>query len=204
LNNTADVSLVERYLQIPSGLWRLMTTKLGLIMLLIFTGINILLLKQLGVVKNAKTFKLFNWLLAFIVLYIALLPLGGYRDYRPFTVRYDTIIPVTMVLFFILGQSSLILLKELKFRHKILYSLLLISLITFYSIADTNVQEHFYCEYEALTEISNAEVDIVELNSNCPVMEFRIVHDPEHSILKAELLRKWNVTQERKLFYQKR
>lgn len=52
---------------------------------------------------------LFKWIGVFSLFYILLLPLGGYRDYRPNVLRHDTILPITLSLIFVLVKQLFIL-----------------------------------------------------------------------------------------------
>ena len=61
----------------------------------------------------------------------------------------------------------------------------------------------YECERQAIETIARSSEKIVQLDCDCPIMEYRIVSDYTHSELKAELLYYWNVTNDKKLFYQK-
>jgi len=196
-----DVGLAERYAKLPAGLWGLFTNKLGPILLVGTIVLNTVLIRKAG---HASAIRSFKWLAVFILIYILLLPLGGYRDYRPNILRYDTVIPVTFTLFYMLGKSGLLLLDTLKGNSRRYYQLALVALIIIFSVADTAKTEAFRFEYNALQVIADSEEELVVLDNTYPVIEFRIVHEPDHSNLKAALLTKWNVTERDKLFYQRR
>ncbi|MCB0666423.1 MAG: hypothetical protein KDC80_11395, partial [Saprospiraceae bacterium] len=203
LNNVSDLSLWQRYRKIPEGIFKILTTKLGLPILLISLGINFFLIYT-KVVANRKDnlLKTSKWLAVFVLLYIVLLPFGGYREYRPYTVRYDTLIPVTLILIYLYGQTSLFLLDELKGWRSNVFIIFITGLSFFFTVSDQANFENYYCEVDKLRTISVSSMDVVALRDDCPVMEFRIAHDKENSILKAELLYKWNITSKPKLFYQ--
>ncbi|MEL7163709.1 MAG: hypothetical protein AAFN92_23320, partial [Bacteroidota bacterium] len=85
----SQIPLAELYAKLPAGLLRQFTTKLAFPLLFLALTINLFLLRRAP---------LFRYLLLFAVLYVLLLPLGGYREYRPGIVRYDTILPLTLLL----------------------------------------------------------------------------------------------------------
>ena len=115
LDNT--ISLAERYSRIPQGLLRILTQKIGFPIFLILIGINIFLLRKNIVSDDVKkSLQIFNWIGLFALCYILLLPLGGYKEYRSFIVRYDTIMPITIGLIFIYAKSSFHLIKIYKVK----------------------------------------------------------------------------------------
>ncbi len=143
-----------------------------------------------------------HWIGAFTLLYLLLLPLGGYRIYRPNIVRYDTFIPITVMLIFFYGMSTFYLIRHVSGRHKLKYVLIILVFMALFTNADRLSTRNYACEKEALEYIRDSEEDIVMLKSDCPIMEFRLVTDYPHSNLKAQLLQQWNVTDHKKLFYQ--
>lgn len=203
LNNVSDISLWLRYLRIPEGIFRIVTTKLGLPILLISLGINFFLIhtKFVSIEKN-NLLKTSRWLAMFVLMYIVLLPFGGYRDYRPYTIRYDTLIPVTLLLFYLYGRTTLFLLDGLKGLSLNFFIIFITGIAILFTVSDQANLENYNCEVEKLRTISSSSMDVVGLKDDCPVMEFRIAHDKENSILKAELLHKWNITSKPRLFYQ--
>ena len=204
LNFDGSISLAERYSRLPSGIYYLITTKLGFPLLLFMIGINLLIIvKHYKSEEGAKIMKLLKWISIFAGIYILLLPLGGYRGYRPNIIRYDTIMPITISLIFIYGMTTFYLIKNISKKYKSTYVIGIILLSLIYTISDNLDTRDFDCEKQALETMAQSSDKIVLLDGNCPIMEFRIVNDFEHSELKAGLFYHWNVTNEKKLFYQK-
>lgn len=203
LNTTAEVTLWDRYAKVPFGIVEIVTTKIGLPLLFAFLILNFILIRTSDdYLAKVHVYPLMKWLFAFILIYILLLPLGGYRAYRPYTVRYDTLLPVSLALFFIAAYTSRFVMTMLRGRSLIGYIFLLSLVVILYSFADRVKHEPYQCELQSLRMIASSSEDTVKLNNQCPVLEFRIVNDPEHSKLKGELLQRWRVTSKQKLFYQ--
>ena len=144
---------------------------------------------------------LFNWLWIFILLYILLLPLGGYRDYRPNVLRYDTLMPVTLCLIFMFGISTLFLIKHLNSRPKKIYLTAVFGVLLFYTINDEANFDKNSCERNALKEISVSQSTIVKVQSDCIVLSWGKIANPEDSRLDGQLLTLWNVTKTNKLYF---
>lgn len=93
--------IIQRYIDLPKGLFYILTGKLAWSILITSLITNTILVKH----TNATLFKQLKqrWIiiLTFSTLYLLLLPLGGYRDYRPYIIRYDTFIPITITMIYI-------------------------------------------------------------------------------------------------------
>jgi len=198
-NNWATIPIWERYKRLPIGIGKTMATKIGPMLLVISSVINIALLR-----KDQATFsKLKNiliWVSIFAVIYLLLLPLGGYRDYRPNIVRRDTFLPVTLCIMYVYGYSSLQVILSLQ-KRKIPYYIYigLISLI--FVNADAKVKNENNCEKESLYEIASSKADTVRLTNSCNVMSWGKIPQAEYSNNSAKLLQHWNITEKKKYFY---
>ncbi|MFN6944928.1 MAG: hypothetical protein ACK4ND_08250 [Cytophagaceae bacterium] len=195
-------SLWEVYLKIPTGIYKTLYDKLGYSLLLIILAINSLIIYvSFNDQEGKKILRIFKWIGIFSLIYILLLPLGGYRSYRPYVLRYDTIMPITLSLMFVFGTSSLYLLKKLQAKHKKWYIPLLATVLIIFTIADEPEFDKNTCERMALEEISRSPKQIVHLESDCTVLSWGTILEPESSILNAEALKIWNITSDRKLYY---
>ncbi len=201
-NSNYSYSLTDLYLNLPKGIYFQFTQKLGFPVLFLVLAINtMLILKQHRTREGQKIIMISKWIGIGALLYILLLPLGGYRSYRPNVLRYDTIIPITISLMYVFGSSSLFLIKNLSKRKKIWYLPVIISVLLIYTNADIHKPDWNNCEREALTEISGSTEKIVKLNHDCTVLSWDKIVNPEDSELNAELLLLWKVTDEKRLYY---
>ena len=97
-----QIPLSEMYLKLPEGIYNQFTQKLGFPVLFIILTLNtIIISRKFKTLEGKKTLSIFKWIGIFSLFYILLLPLGGYRAYRPNILRYDTIMPITLSLMFI-------------------------------------------------------------------------------------------------------
>lgn len=131
------IPVSERYTRLPVGLLHILTQKLGVPVLILSLIINAVLLKRK--VPGAETDR-FMWqlkgILVFVLLYIALLPLGGYKAYRFNILRYDTFMPVTLLLMFAYGRSAWLLFTAFRDRLRYAYAGFCVLLILIYTLAD--------------------------------------------------------------------
>ena len=195
------MSLFELYSRIPEGLWYPLTKKLGFPVLLMIIGLNCFFIRRYFHTDEAKKIlNIFKWIGVFSLLYILLLPLGGYRGYRPNVLRYDTIMPITVSLIFIFGISTLFLIKNLKGIQRICYIPLITGVLLFYTINDEQHFDKNKCERNALKEIAASKDSIVRLHGDCKVLSWQKITKPEDSGLYAELLTLWNVSPYKKLY----
>ena len=204
MNLLDPVSLLDRYLKVPQGIFDIMTTKIGPALLLVMIGLNVYVItRHYRGAEGEPILTALKWVGIFTIIYLLLLPLGGYRIYRPNIVRYDTFMPVVISWIFAYGLSALYLLRNLTDRHRARYLTTLFVFLAIFTIADRTSKSKYLCERNALEEIQNTPGNMVMLENDCPVMEFRMVTSPGDSDLNADLLLHWRVAREKKLFYQK-
>lgn len=205
LENDASMPILNRYARLPFGLLEVFTQKIGMPLILITLVLNLFLLKKFHQqeAEAKKMMKLFKLLLLFCILYILILPLGGYRAYRPDIVRRDTILPVTLCLFFMFGYSSFYIIQEGIFKGKKFYYGFITAILLIFTIADAPIRADNACEKEALQAIADAPEDVVELHTDCQVMAWGKMTDPEQSRSNGEMLYHWGIVSKPKLYYQK-
>ncbi len=196
------IPVMERYSRLPQGLLNLFTIKLAFPVLFLMIASNLILIKRFfRTEESRKILVLTGWIIAFAVIYIGLLPLGGYRTYRPFILRYDTAMPVTLAIIFIYGMTSFYILKNSKGTFKIVYSLIIAGIILIYTNADRPETQEYFCQRKALENIAGSNKKMVPLNSDCTVLEWRKNTDYRENILASGLLYYWHITSERKFYY---
>ncbi|MBN2612981.1 MAG: hypothetical protein JXB00_15615 [Bacteroidales bacterium] len=208
LNNndivTQNISLWERYARLPKGFGQFVQKPgPGLLLLMIIANI-ILLHRQKNNPTAMKILNLLLWFGIFTVIYIILLPLGGYKSYRPGIIRRDTIMPVILGLFFFYGISAMYLIKYLTATRRIIYIGITILFLSVFTFADKTDFKHNACERRALETLASSKEQIVELKENCTVMSWYTFNDYENSFDIEELLHYWGILQERKWFYWKK
>ncbi|HRH57892.1 MAG TPA: hypothetical protein PLS10_09575, partial [Chitinophagales bacterium] len=199
--DAASIPLIERYLKLPVGLYSQITHSFGIPLMLAIIGINLVIIhKKFKTNEAEKIIRTVKWIGLFSAIYIFLLPLGGYRPYRPNIIRYDTFMPVTICLFFVLGATTYFLYGKMKSKK---YWIFIITSMLIYTFADISKLDENNCEIQALKNIANSPEKVVELPNDCNVMSWDKITDYKDSELKSELLLFWNITNEKKLFYQK-
>lgn len=134
-------------------------------------------------------------ILIFITVYTLMLPLGGYRTYRPFVVRYDVGMPNTLSIFFLFFYSSALLLAHFKGKAKLLYAAPLLGLLIFMTIIDRvpNPPSNA-CEYTCLKQFAHTEKQLVKLPP-CPVLSWHLFSGTTgiESVPVAGCLYRWGV-----------
>jgi hypothetical protein len=199
---SSQIPLVKMYLKIPEGIYYQFTQKLGFPVLFIILAINTVIINiKFKDSDGKKILKIFKWIGIFSLCYILLLPLGGYRYYRPYILRYDTIMPITLSLIFIFGISTLFLINKMSKKYKMWYLPIIIGVIFIFTYSDEPKFDHNICERSALEEIGNTQETIVALKEDCSVVAWEKFNTPEESELNAQLLNIWGITKEKKLYF---
>ena len=193
-----SISLLEKYKRIPMGFAEMLSAKPGLGILLGFMLINIVLVFR--VKKSSKELKrLLYFVLAFSIIYIFLLPFGGYRSYRPNIVKADVLLPVVIALFIFITSSTIYLIKN----QTVLYKVITVAIFAIFTWAD---KPNFYfnnCEKKNLIGLRELNENESLINDNCTIMAWDKITIPQYSITNAKLLNELNVTEDVKLYYQK-
>ncbi len=203
LSISGSIPLIDRYARLPMGIYYVFTSKLGFPVLFLMIIINITVMrKHYQSAEAGNMLEMAKWIGIFSLLYILLLPLGGYRMYRENIIRYDTMIPVTLGIMYVFGTTTLYLIRNIAARRRILYSAGVIALLLMFVNSDRPDTKGYECERDALETIAGSGDSIVFLESDCFVMEFRKIDDYRDSDLNGELLMYWNITGEKKLYYQ--
>lgn len=199
-----DVPLWQRYARIPAGLaWEY--RKLGMPLLTLAVLANARLIRRLvpATPGSERVLAMLRWLGIFAAIYLLVLPLGGYREYRALIVRRDSILPLILGLVFFYGFSTCFLLRHLPARPRRWY----IGAVVLFSAIYLNADKKWptvtnACERENLERLARATEPVVRLGAGCPVMSWGQAGTAQESETNAQLLEYWGVTKGKRLYYQ--
>jgi hypothetical protein len=204
-SQAVTMPVVERYARLPLGIFNQFSLRLGLPLLLGLILLHVVILKKQKREERAtRILAILKWLAVFSVLFILLLPLGGYRDYRPNLIRRDAIMPVILCMMYGFGLTSWFLLKKLSHTTGKVYAIWIGLVLMVYVSANVNPELllHNQCQRAALEKIASSPEKVVRLDSDCTVMTWHKITDDRDSELYGRLLLRWGVTKEMKYFYQ--
>lgn len=196
--------LWQRYLKIPQGLYSMYFNKgFGLLAFLLLVNIIILVYRRKDP-QARRTLALLVIVILFSIVYTAALPLGGYRPYRPYTVRRDTMVPVTVAIFLFYCVSTFYIMNTIKIQgyRKIYDAAIAIVLLYFVATIGTNKFDNS-CQRRSLEELAASKDKIVHLDTDCPLFNWEAITDYRESKATTDLLRRYRVINEEKYFDQK-
>ena len=162
--------------------------------------INVVLLLKKGGPEGKRVVQILKWAGILSVFYLALLPLGGYRTYRPYIVETSTFMPVTLVIFFSFGLSCWYVLRNLNFRLKNVYVGFLVIIAAIFSSAEQPNSVMFDCEREGIKKLAASKEKFVNLDTWCSVMSWGALTDPYISETRGQLLHYWGILNEDKTY----
>jgi hypothetical protein len=197
-----EMPLSVLYSKLPYGLYHHLIPKHGLFILLIMSAINALIRNKLKTTEGDKILRTYKWIGLFALLYIILLPLGGYRSYRPYILRYDTILPLTLSLIFIYVKMTVYIFKDLSFRWKRWYIPITVLIMLIFVIKDEPGFKRNDCERRTIARIAESKETVVKISGDCNILSWTQIRNPADSELKIRLLEKWGIVKEKKLYYQ--
>lgn len=198
--STQSIGIGQGFLLLPHGIVQVLFQKPGLPLIMLWVGLNSFLMRKSD--HREKYFQLLKWFGLFTLLYLLLLPFGGYRDYRPLIIRRDTFLPLTLGMFFFFGYSSLLVLKNLRSKYRLIHITMVMVLLGVFTVADQPELDKNACEKEALELLSTTNEAVVWLKKDCPVMSWTPLRNPEYSESTARMLFHWRITKSVQLFYQ--
>jgi hypothetical protein len=203
LNFGDSIPLLERYSRIPTGIYNLLTQKLGypLLLLMIITNV-IIIRKNYNTIQGNRIMVFIKWIGIFAIIYLLLLPVGGFRIYRPNIIRYDTIMPITIGAIFVFGFTAFYLIRNMSGKNKKIYITVIIIFLGIFTNTDTLDTKDYACERKAIETIAQSPEKIVILHCDCPVMDWRKISDIKRSEMNAVLFYYWNITKTIKLYNQ--
>jgi hypothetical protein len=197
------ISLAERFSRLPEGIFSQLFHSPGFPLLLLIIGVNVFLMKRNHIPDSENLIRILKWIGIFALIYILLLPFGGYRPYRPRIIRYDTIMPVTIGLIYFFSASSYFLLNHLNKKVKKNYAAGLIFVLLVFIVADFEGFGENSCERMALKKMADSKEKIIELPKDCFVLGWENKFDYAQTEKEAELIYFWKITNEKKLYYNK-
>ncbi|MFC5269647.1 hypothetical protein [Adhaeribacter terreus] len=205
IENDYSVPLLQRYKLLPTGLNQQLfygfRHEFGPAFSLIFLTliVNAILLRQ-DLVTGKRILKMLGVALIFCAIYVLLLPLGGYRHYRPYIIVNHTFLPAYLVLVYFFGLTCWHILLNLNFRYKKLYIAGLVLFAIIFSSAETPDHTAYNCEKAALETIINSPEQHVSLETDCTVMFWEKITWPGNSEAQGKLLQYWGATKDAKTY----
>lgn len=197
-NEWYPTPLTERFSKLWEGINVVfMDFDSGVPYLLIVIIFNFILLYIFYRHHHRLYFKLVFFLTVFCILYIVMLPLGGYREYRPVILRRDTLLPVLCIIFFFWASSSLIIVRNLKGFRKLIPLIIIIPLLYHYTITDLVTEakgNNKRCQKEHLHILAESTSDCVTLKKNCFLAGWSFINRCEDSVAAALLFHYYNIT----------
>ena len=203
-NSWVSLPLAERYGRLPLGVYYQLTSKLGFPLLVLAGLANAYLIRRQGPdAAGRRILAVLKWLGIFALVFVLLLPLGGYRSYREYIIRRDSILPIIVGLAGFFALSGHYLLTTLPVRARRLYAAGMVTVLAIFTVADKpRPREHNTCERAMLAQLAAAPGPVVALDGDCTVLSWQRITDARDSELQAQLLHYWRVTPAVKRYYQ--
>lgn len=197
------VPLLERYSRLPLGLYKQLARRPGLPLLVLINLLNAYAIKRLPVTaEGKKLLTILQWLGWFALVYILLLPLGGYRPYRPNIVRRDVILPITLGLIYFYASSTYYLLRYLPTTYRPRYLMGIAVFLVTFTLLDRPTVGDNTCERNLMNQLAQAPEKVVRLSAACSLMSWSNITNQTESEINAQLFYYWHITNEKKQYVQ--
>ena len=205
--NSSAHSLWELYQLLPIGVYLSLKMHWGLPLLALLLLVNAQVVRRLlpPSAEQQRVLRTLRWVGLFVLVFLLLLPLGGYRPYRPYLVRGDSILPIIIGLFYAYGISTYFLLHQLKGRVRSTYVAAVALFAAPFVYADSAIKmpRNNDCERWALDQIARSPEPVVHVAPYCSVISWdAVIPDYHQTDLQGEMLYYWGVTTTKKMYYQ--
>ncbi|MDU0370687.1 hypothetical protein ACFPAF_09810 [Hymenobacter endophyticus] len=205
--NSDTHTLKQLYELLPTGIYNSFMLQTGLQVLIGVVLLNGQLLRHVVPASPERSRVLLALRLVglFSVVYLLLLPFGGYRPYRPFLVRGDSILPIIVALLFAYGVSAYYLLRHLRLPVvRWSYAAATGLLLLYFAKADSNpvMPRTNECERWALDQMAQSPEPVVRVSNECNVLAWGPMYDFHMSELQGKMLHYWRVTPAPKQYQQ--
>lgn len=197
------LTLAERYRMLPKGFWG-MFKNVAFDILFALSVLNFVIIRLKFPQKGNAAIQIFLWMNVFALFYMVLLPLGGYRSYRPVIIRYDVMIAVSFLYIFFLVYSAMFLIENFtQDRVRIHYLIGCLVFMVFFSAIDKPLPWGWGNEKEiaAIRQIQTATETPVVLTEPATVVSWVPAYNLEESKNASEILYIWHITDTVKPFY---
>lgn len=184
----------ERYARLPMGIMDVLGHDIALTLLLLMASVNAVLLWSTGGHQGRALLRAYVPWLVVAVLYIVLIPLGGWRPYRDNLLRSDTLLPVTFLLLCIVASGCWAV-QRLPHGWRWLHLTAVLAGVAVFVNADLLFDVANACERRSLQTIHAASGPEAVLKERCGVMSWdEGTPGAAGSELNARLLEMWKVT----------
>jgi len=194
IESSTQLDLLSRYTLLLEGLFRILTGKLVWPIVIFGSVLNLILLKKSFPGSCNST--LFKYLSLFCAIYIFLLPLGGFRPYRPFIIRYDTFLPVTVIACFIFLITTAKLLVLVREKEKVFYTAWIVVFFVLMIQPDLSFfKRGDNCQFNSLIEIDQSDEKIIDVEPQCQILTWdqKDFANPEIVDAINTSLKQWNI-----------
>jgi len=99
------------------------------------------------------------------------------------------------------GLTTILLLGHLRDSFKKIMITVCVAILLIYTNADRYDKDVNNCQWEDLYKIADSPDETVEIYGWCNLLSWERINDPVMSESNAEMLKIWNITDKKKLFY---
>ena len=212
--------LSERYALFIQGIYLTFSKYPGVTILFGSILVNVVLLARMDTLQSLGLVKRSLWVLALCGVYLLLLPWGGYRAWRPYIVRYDTFMPVTLSFIYLFGLSTFYIATHVRRKKKIAFVTSVLLILTYFTLQDLSItlptvnqpykvmqKPQFWwayeCERKAMDDLAESNEETVALSINCPFLSWKHTREPWREDMNTTLLRRWRVLSPEQTYYRK-
>ena len=202
IENGEPIPLSERYLKLINGIKVQWTIKPAYLYATILLFVNYFaIIKFSPEAKKSKMLVLIKYGIVISIIYILLLPFGGYRPYRPNILRFDTLLPVNVFLVWAMIVTSYFVLLKLEVKKVLIYLPILTTILAIFYFSDKMKFDEYYCQNDRIKRLQTEIKEPILFNKDCSILGWEITNWDVHRHQVNEMLIRWKIL-DREKWYQ--
>lgn len=192
-----SVSLPERYKLLAKGIYYILSSSIAWPCIILGLGLNYYLIVKEKLPQKAFIKNMLVIIGLFTFIYLALLPLGGYRSYRPYIIRYDTLLPITLMFVFLLVYSTMYLIfNSISSQVKKIVIGLYCFFILVFTIADKKLDRNYNeCQQQSMYKLYKSKDTVLYVSHECNLGTWQVedLNDPYTLDMLTRMFRQWHI-----------
>lgn len=197
IEKNMDVTLLHRYILLAKGLFIICFTKAAIPIMAGIFLLNWKLIAKYNLPEKEFLANQLKLIFFFSFIYILLLPLGGYRSYRPYIIRYDTFLPITLLGIYVLVYTTITNIINIGLKKRIHYYFIVpIFIMVVFTIADKKLEyDDNACQKNEFYSMYTSSDTVLFTTRQCNILTWDIkdLDDPYVQIMLTKQCRQWQI-----------
>ncbi len=201
IENGEPVSLAFRYLALLKGVYTQWTYSAVYWYILGLLAISFFMIKKVYPdFREHKIYHFLRWGIIILGIYLLLLPLGGYRSYRMYILRFDTMMPANIFIVWLCAYIVHFLWDKLPPKLTLMYWIPVLTILGIFYFSESLENHYNDCQRTNFYQLVNEKQELIILNKDCPILAWEAINKEFDVNLLNQMLLEWKMIDSPKKF----